>query len=83
MLIDSRAGSEVFQFKELANFDLPFLIFPMGIGRTLGPFDGFFSRFHVDQPVAGDQRPGFGKGTIEFRQAAFYRQPLPELSIWS
>src|SRR5438067_2290773 len=54
MLIDSRAGSEVFRFKELANFDLPFLIFPMGIGRTLGPFNGFLFRLYVNDPITGD-----------------------------
>src|SRR5439155_449743 len=64
MLLDRRAGSKVFQFEELANLDLTFLALTLRIGRPLGPFDSFFFRLHVDDPITGDQFFGFSKGPI-------------------
>src|SRR5204862_2288523 len=44
---DRWAWFEILQLEQLLKLDLAF--FAAWIGRTLGPFDGFFSRFHVDQ----------------------------------
>src|SRR5215472_10876829 len=67
MVFDSLTGLEVFEFKELADFD--FALFVRAVRRrdTPGPCDGFLAGMDVDNPVARDEFLGFGEGTINDR----------------
>src|ERR1700730_17935326 len=65
--VDRFARSEILQLEKLANFDLAFLAFAVGIGDSLSPFDRLLLRFHIDDPVARDQLFGLGTRPVDHR----------------
>src|SRR5207249_10546124 len=64
------ARSEVFKFKKLSNLDFRIGIIGVRSGYSLRPFDRFFSRLRIDDPVTVNQLLGLGKGTVDDRGLA-------------
>src|SRR5438105_2632324 len=63
MAIDGFALPEIFQFEELAQFYFAILSFVRS-RSALGPFEGFFTGFYLDDPIAGDEFLGFGERAV-------------------
>src|SRR5271166_2855158 len=68
--VDIRAPTEVLQLEELAKLDLAFSCFAVRSGGAPGPFDRFFPRLHLDQPISGNQLLGLRKGPLDDRSLA-------------
>src|SRR5262245_26454462 len=56
-------GPEVGRLEQRADFDFALLLHR--VGAALDPVDGLGQRFHVPQPVSGDQLLGLGKRAID------------------
>src|SRR5579863_8141426 len=63
MAVNGFAGSEIRQLEKLADFDIE-LEAEKERRRALDPFNGLFARFHLDDPVAGDELLGFGERAV-------------------
>src|ERR1700680_2443184 len=59
------AGTEIVHFEHLANLYLAFLSFAVRRGHALRPFDRFFLRLHLDNPVAGYEFLCLGEGPVD------------------
>src|SRR5437773_302775 len=59
-------GREVRSLEDLANLDLALLIFTVGGGAALGPFDRLCLRLHLNQPEARDQFLRLGQRPIDY-----------------
>src|SRR5438270_3787649 len=58
--------AEILRLEHLADFDLR-LSARHGIGAALDPFDAFFKRLHLEEPVAGDQLLGLSEWPVDDR----------------
>src|SRR6266536_2841478 len=63
VMLHRGAFAEIFHLEELANLNLA--VYFVRVRATLHPFDRLGNRFHLDNPVAGDQLLRFGKRPVD------------------
>jgi len=61
VVVDGLAGGEIFQLEKLPDFDFFSSLGPWG-QELFWPSRRFLPRFHINNPVAGNQLSGLGEG---------------------